>query len=96
MPNPGDAATELGNGEALRLQGGSNYSNRYGGVRFEKGQFQYGISFAEATFAGNAAIILGTNQRIVFDNRPGAAQRVSFDGTVGPGRHERMAGGVIA
>lgn len=81
MPNPGDAATELGNGEALRLQGGSSYSNRYGGLRFEKGQFQYGVSFAEATFAGNAALILGANQRIVFGNRPGAAQRISYDGT---------------
>lgn len=81
MPNPGDAAAELGNGEALRLQGGSSYGNRYGGLRFEKGQFQYGVSFAEATFAGNAAIILGANQRIVFGNRPGAAQRISYDGT---------------
>ncbi|MFD2814915.1 hypothetical protein ACFSYD_11730 [Paracoccus aerius] len=80
MPNPGDPSSVLGNGEALRLQGASTYANRYGGLRFEKGNFQYGVSFAEATFAGNAAIILGASQRIVFGNRPGAAQRLSYDG----------------
>lgn len=80
VPNPQDASTGIGNGEAIRIQGGSTYSNRYGGIRFEKGQYQYGISFVESTFAGNTAIILGSSQRIKFGTNPGSTVHISWNG----------------
>lgn len=81
VPNTADASTKSGDGEVIRIQGGSTYANRYGGLRFENGNFQYGISFAEAKFAGDAAILLGDNQRIKFGSYPGTTKYISYDGS---------------
>ncbi|MFF2245151.1 hypothetical protein ACFVTM_13335 [Arthrobacter sp. NPDC058130] len=72
MPSGPNSATQINNGEQIRLGGATAGADAYNGVRFYQGNFTTGISFAEASFANGAAIVLGDTQRIIVG--PGGAK----------------------
>lgn len=54
-----------GQSEQLLIEGGSTRANRYGGIKFESGYFDYGIDFTGADeYNSNAAIILGYGNKV--------------------------------
>lgn len=62
---PADAATDhaagIGNNEAFLITGSSGRPN---GLRFHTGLHGVGVSFAEASFRSNVAMLMGSHQRI--------------------------------
>lgn len=71
MPAGANSATQVNNGEQIRLGGATSSADSYNGIRFYGGNYAVGLSFAEASYGNNAAILMGDGHRIVVG--PGAA-----------------------
>lgn len=69
----------VANNEAIFIGGATNAANGATGIRFKDGRFRTGISFAEATFDANAAILMGKDHRIVVGDGPGSSRYLGFD-----------------
>lgn len=80
-PSPALSATVITDNEAIRLEGSSVGSAAANGIRLRNGWFRTGISFAEASFDNNAAIVLGDGQRIMVGPGGGVSRFVSFNVT---------------
>jgi len=70
-----DFAATIGNNEAILLTGAAGRPN---GIRFFTGLHGVGISFAEASFRSNMAMLLGTRQRIGVGAGPSTPAVVEF------------------
>lgn len=71
VPSGYAGETSVPDNEAYRVQGASSDPDSYGGIRFDKGYFDYGISFTEADgFAGNCAMLLGGGHEIRWGDGP--------------------------
>lgn len=86
---PSDAAissSSVANNESIRIDG-SPTANASTGIRFRGStgstRFRTGISFAEATFDNNAAIVLADDHRIVVGAGPGSSAGLAFNKTTG-------------
>ncbi|WDF34539.1 sialate O-acetylesterase [Arthrobacter agilis] len=72
------SASSVANNELIQLEGAGSTSASTG-VRFRGGWFRTGMSFTEASFANNAAILLGDTHRIVFGSGPGSNRYIGYD-----------------
>lgn len=79
---PTEPLTEVGNGEAIRLEG-SSVLLASNGIRFRGGAFRTGISLTESTFSSNCAILLGDNQRITVGTGPANTTYLAFNRSEG-------------
>lgn len=74
-----------GNGEAIRIRGGSTSGNKYGGIALGDASgshnFEYGLRTKDATFTGNAAVWMARNQRLVWGTTPSTTSFVTVDST---------------
>lgn len=70
MPAATNSATEVQNGEALLIEGSTQQSMSYNGIRFRGGNLKTGISFAEVAIDNYAAILMKDKQRIVVGDGP--------------------------
>ena len=80
ISTPTEELTEVGNGEYIRLEG-SLSSKAANGIRFRTNYFRSGISFSEAGFSNNCAILMGDNQRITVGTGPANTTYLSFNRT---------------
>ncbi|EJE0742468.1 phage head-binding domain-containing protein [Escherichia coli] len=78
ISTPTEELTEVGNGEYIRLEG-SLSSRAANGIRFRTNYFRSGISFSEAGFSNNCAILMGDNQRITVGTGPANTTHLSFN-----------------
>ena len=76
---PTEPATVVGNGEAFRIDGSNFPSQGSGGIRFLEGYFRYGISFTEASYGNNCAILLGNDQRISVGAGPASTRYIAMN-----------------
>lgn len=80
--NTNSDTTYVGDGEAFRINGSGLQAHAYGGVRFYSGFMKYGISFKEASFSNNAAILMGSNQRINWGDHTGSSRWIGFAASI--------------
>ena len=73
--------TAVNDNEAIRIEGASNSSNQYTGIRFRSGTLATGISFKETGFSNNCAILMGDDQRIVVGPGPASSTYFSLNRT---------------
>jgi hypothetical protein len=79
MPTGPASGTSVGNGEAIRMAGATTGAGAYNGIRFRNGWFTVGVSFAEASYSSNAAILLKDDQRIVIGTGPSSSTYLTFN-----------------
>lgn len=68
---------------AIRVQGGTSTTKRYGGIHLDFGNFEYGINTVGASFGNNRAIELEQDHRIYFAEFTGSGDKyMSYNGSV--------------
>ncbi|MEG9763739.1 phage tail protein [Enterobacter hormaechei] len=77
--NTNSTTDYVGDGEGMRINGSGQAAHAYGGLRFYSGNLKYGVSFKEATFTNNTAILMGKDRRINWGEHVGSSRWVGYD-----------------
>ena len=86
IPSDTSDMTKL-NGEAILVNGGSNSTERYGGIRIGANdgagftRFHYGLRLNDAQFNNNVAIWLGDNQRLRWGTQLSSGPYLHYNAT---------------